>query len=302
MPKHPEVMIRRGSSAGRGWLALLSLLLVLAVVQIGCQFMPAEQPEPGPAQSMSNSTPTVPDPPVQTPAGKPPATTTLLPPDPTVTPTVHDPPSLETLLPTGTARQPAGQISFLYRYADAGNFVLQAGATITLTWEEAPLDADRYEFTLIPHHQDTPLVLGSDMDVSDGISIEWAVPERVSATMRGVAYFADGQVAYSAWAREVYSGESPPEGICSISSASIGPLDLFREPISSSDRSDRIAYLTPGVYAQVFGQTSTGWYRVDAQVAIDPVDGETAAGTGWVFGQAGVVLHGLCDDIPTVKP
>lgn len=295
-------MNRRDPSAGQQWLALLSPLLLLAVVQISCQFMPAEQPESVPIQSTSNSTATLSGPPTQTPAGTPPATATLVPPDPTVTPTVTDPPSLETLPPTGTVRPPAGRISFPYRYADAGNFGLQAGATITLTWEEAPLDADLYEFTIIPHQQDTPLVLGLDTDASDGVSIEWAVPERVSATMRGVAYFRDGQVSYSVWAREVYSGESPPEGICSISSASIGPLDLFREPTSSSDRSDRIAYLTPGVYAQVFGQTSTGWYRVDAQVAIDPVDGETATGIGWVSGQAGVELHGLCDDIPVVEP
>ena len=173
---------------------------------------------------------------------------------------------------------------------------------MTLTWEEAPLAADRYEFTLISHNQDTPLVLGSDTDASDGVSIQWVVPERISATMRGIAHFPDGQVAYSAWARDVYSGESPPEGICSISSASIGPLDLFREPTASADRSDRMAYLTPGVYAQVFGQTGAGWYQVDAQFAIDPVDAETAVGIAWVSGQAGIALHGPCDDIPTVKP
>jgi hypothetical protein len=212
---------------------------------------------------------------------------------PTEEPAADDPPPPLEILP------PAGQVTFPYRYADAGNFSLQAGAIITLTWEEAPLGADRYEFTVIPHQQDTPLVLGVDMDDSDGVSIQWAVPEGVAASLKGVAYFSDGQVSYSAWAGEIYSGELPPEGICSMSSASIGPLDLFREPTTSSDR---LAYLTPGVYAQVFGQTGTGWYRVDAQEAIDPVDGGRATGVGWVFGQAGVELHGLCDDLPLVEP
>ena len=171
--------------------------------------------------------------------------------------------------------------------------------TITLTWEEPPANANRYQFILVPHNQDTPLILGADADPSDGVNIEWTVPEDLAASLRGVAHFADGQVVSSNGVRYVYSGKSPPERVCSLSSATIGPLDLFREPTLTSES---FAYLMPGPYAQVLERTTDGWYRIDATVAVKPENGQPAAGAGWVSGQAGVHLHGSCDDIPMGEP
>lgn len=219
-----------------------------------------------------------------------PPTATSVP--PTTTPL---PPMATAIAPTATLLPPVGFITFPSRFGDAGNFALQAGATITLTWQEAPPGADRYEFIIYPHDWDTTLILGTDTDASDGVSIAWQAPEDLTAGLRSRAYFPDGQIIFSTWAGDIYTGQTPPEGVCSLSSASIGALDVFREPDLESEN---FAYITPGPYAEVLERTAGGWYYIDASVAESRGNQETIPETGWVYREQGIDLHGDCDNVP----
>jgi WD40 repeat protein len=187
-------------------------------------------------------------------------------------------------------------LTFPARYADAGNFALQAGVTITLTWHEAPPGADRYDFVVHPHDDEVDtLVIGSDTHPTNDVAIAWTVPENFGGELRAEAHFADGRVIYSTWAGDIYTGQTPPEGVCSLSSASIGVLDVFREP---SFESETFAYITPGPYAEVLERTAGGWYHVDASVAQSLDSQETVTGTGWVSREQGIYLYGSCDNVP----
>ena len=55
---------------------------------------------------------------------------------------------------------PAFFLVFPYISADAGNFALLAGETITFTWENAPTGADRYEFVLALLNKEPSLDVG----------------------------------------------------------------------------------------------------------------------------------------------
>jgi hypothetical protein len=188
---------------------------------------------------------------------------------------------------------PRGWVSFPYRYADAGNFSLQAGDMITMTWSDAPLGGDRYEFVTRPTGDSTAAtVIGSDRDPSDGVAITWSVPEQVSADLRAVAYLPGGRVLLSNWSA-IYSGSAPPEGVCTASSATIGALALFTGPEFGSGG---VGHIPPGTYAQVAERTDH-WYRVDASQS----DLEGMAQSGWVRAED-AVLHGACDDVSFVYP
>jgi Leucine-rich repeat (LRR) protein/WD40 repeat protein len=103
---------------------------------------------------------------------------------------------------------PVGYITFPAGYGDAGSFALQAGATITLTWEEAPLDADRYDFIL--YSSGTASMVGSDEDSADGVGVKWRVPEALTARLRALAYLSDGRVIPSGWSGDIYTAQSGP--------------------------------------------------------------------------------------------
>jgi hypothetical protein len=98
-----------------------------------------------------------------------------------------------------------GVIEFPYLHADAGNFQLQTGETITFTWKDAPADAERYDFMLYPLDGSQPIVLGIDTNVSDGAAIEWLVLPNLSGELRGLAYYPDGSVLRSGISGTIYS-------------------------------------------------------------------------------------------------
>ena len=99
-----------------------------------------------------------------------------------------------------------GFIEFPYLKADAGNFQLQTGETITFAWKDAPADAERYDFMLYPLDGSQPIVLGMDTDASDGAAIQWLVVPNISGELKGIAYYPDGRVLSSSISGTIYSG------------------------------------------------------------------------------------------------
>jgi hypothetical protein len=239
------------------------------------------------------------------------------------TPTVENvntlaPTSEPTTIPTQTvpSTPPAvpqlSSLIFSHVSGDAGNFYLLAGETITLTWENAPAGADKYEFVLAPLDQEPSIVLGSDVDDSDGVAVSWTIPEQVAAELHATAYFPDGRTTELAFAPIVYSGGFPPAGLCSLI-ARHQPVKVYRMP----DRTAEVfALLYLAVYAHVLEIAPDGWYRIDASVAevytpplsVSPDTGfhdvsvsvktnsdlSPASGEGWVNNDKGVLLTGSC--------
>jgi hypothetical protein len=108
---------------------------------------------------------------------------------------------------TTAPEEPAyGFIEFPYLHADAGNFQLQTGETIPLTWKLAPPAAERYDFILYPLDESRPIVLGMDMNAADGAAIQLVVPPNISGELKGLAYYADGSILSSAISGTIYSG------------------------------------------------------------------------------------------------
>ena len=103
----------------------------------------------------------------------------------------------------------SGFIEFPYLHADAGNFQLQTGETITFTWKDAPADAERYDFMLYPLDGSQPIVLGMDTDAADGAAIQWQVVPDISGELKGLAYYPDGRVRSSGISGTIYSGSAP---------------------------------------------------------------------------------------------
>ena len=209
-----------------------------------------------------------------------------------------------------TVTQPSSLV-FPHITGDAGNFALLAGETITFTWENAPTGADKYEFTLAPLNKEPSLVLGIDLEDSDGVAVSWTIPEHVAAELRATAYFPDGQKMESD-APVIYSGDLPPVGVCSLIPRH-RPVEVYRLP----DRTAEIfALLHPAVYAHVLEIEHDSWYRIDASAAevyTPPVsllpdtgfrdvtvslamdfDRSPASGEGWVNNDKGVLLVGSC--------
>jgi hypothetical protein len=122
--------------------------------------------------------------------------------------TTSTPAPTEPLESSGTSETSYGFIEFPYLHADAGNFQLQTGETITFTWKDAPADAERYDFMLYPLDGSQPIVLGMDTNTSDGAAIQWLVLPDLSGELKGLAYYPDGRVLPSGISGTIYSG--PP--------------------------------------------------------------------------------------------
>ena len=117
-------------------------------------------------------------------------------------------PPAEPLESSGTSETSYGFIEFPYLHADAGNFQLQTGETITFAWKDAPADAERYDFMLYPLDGSRPIVLGMDTNASDGAAIEWLVLPDLSGELKGIAYYPDGRILSSGISGTIYSGSS----------------------------------------------------------------------------------------------
>jgi len=188
---------------------------------------------------------------------------------------------------------------------DAGNYFLDAGSTVTLTWNDPPLEAARYDFIL--DTSGPPVVIGTDITSTDGISVQWLVPANLPGyEIEGTAYSTEGQAVYFAYGGTVYSGEIPPQDICTLSNNTVGVFPVHLEPNPSAQV---FAELTPGLYVQVYERISVDWYRIDVskleiysdttlmcgESPTSPCRGYSDSAVGWVQAKGGVRFFGPCD-------
>jgi hypothetical protein len=200
--------------------------------------------------------------------------------------------------------EPVGFI-MLTGLGDAGNYFPDAGSTITLTWNDPPMEAARYDFTILDT-SGMPVVIGTDDDATDGVSVQWLVPSNLTGyEVGGIAYTAEGQPAYFAYGGTVYSGEAPPQDICTLSNRTIGAIPVQLEPNPSAQV---FANLIAGQYVQVFEHRPDAWYRIDAsnleffnnttlicgESSTSPCRGYIDSRTGWIQAEEKVRFFGPC--------
>jgi hypothetical protein len=196
---------------------------------------------------------------------------------------------------TATLSSTIGHIRLPGTIGDAGFTFAFATSVIEVTWIDPPSACNQYDFLLSDSSSDWA-VIGTDFDPSDGVSIEWVVPEKLSeASLMGEAYCEEPSVIHSFEFDYLFSGDAPLEGVCVLISGTIGSLDLYLEPSLSSKR---VGFLSPDKYALVLGRTQDGWYRIDASDCIPWIESQSLPESGWVADLMGIRLFGPCDNVP----
>ena len=211
---------------------------------------------------------------------------------PTITATITPTPS--PTIPTATPRYRA-DITFSRSVADAGNFALQAGETVLITWENPPAGALRYEFHFIHADDDTDELIGEDYDDSQGVYIYWWVPTHLEGNIKVAAYLPNGDIISDLWGGTIWSGSYPPQGVCSMSSASVGVVQVFPSPNMDQFQ---IGYLEPGSYARVLERYVNGWYHISTSDVFFPPNQSQRPELAWVHERESFFLHGPCDKLP----
>lgn len=180
-----------------------------------------------------------------------------------------------------------GNIDLPYFGGDAGTVGLQAGATISVTWEDAPPGAIFYMFLW---HGEPPLFIGIDMNADDGASVDWKVPENIGGKAVGFALFSDGTWRMTRVTSLDYgSGKAPPEGICVVHYSSNAAEVFDNNPNAGAYRI--LGYLRDYAPLLEIVDDAEGfrWYRVDLSDAsvLSPLDDNLdVPETGWVYGIA----------------
>lgn len=210
-------------------------------------------------------------------------------------PVQSSPPENEARTATPTESM-QGFLRFPYISADAGNFSLQAGEQITITWIDAPKGANKYEIALLDQNDAMMQTIGMAQNEGGGVQASWQVPPELSGKLEGRAYFNTDQVVRSGCCTNVFSHSLPPEGICSLRTAGMMPQHLYAQRSGESQRTIGIA---PGLYLEVLARSSEGWYRVRTLPGSSSAEGQTGPSTqGWLHSTAENELFGSCDQIP----
>lgn len=103
-----------------------------------------------------------------------------------------------------------GQLRFPDLYQIGGSTLLEAGASITLVWQNPPPEAVHYDFFFYPFGEsESRVMLGSDTSDRDGVGIPWSIPKGLKGSLQAAAFFPDGEVVFSEKVRNVYSGNVP---------------------------------------------------------------------------------------------
>lgn len=107
---------------------------------------------------------------------------------------------------------PGGQPNLLtvapYVRVEGGAYVLQPGATVAITWRDAPPGALSVEFRLYPSGTDVgsaAQVIGTDPNAADGAVAAWLVPAGILGHLQAAAAMPDGSTQLSEL-QLVYSG------------------------------------------------------------------------------------------------
>lgn len=195
-----------------------------------------------------------------------------------------------------TTERVQGFLKFPYLSADAGNFNLQAGEQLTVTWVDAPPEANKYRFVILNLDGKDVQTLSMTQSTAVEVQATWMVPPDFTGTLEGHAYFDDGHVVRSGCCSHVYSNRMPPEGICSLGTTGMMPQQLYEQ---RADEIERIIGIAPGLYLEVLARSAEGWYRVRTLPGESKTDGNSDPGTtGWFHSMEGTQFFGPCDAIP----
>ena len=199
------------------------------------------------------------------------------------------PPATQNPIPNGPSQQGTIYISAIVS-ADAGNFFLLRGETITLRWDDAP--ASLYQVSFILIGQSGQSEIGQDTNPSDGITINWTVPAGLAGQIiaRG-RYFENANVVSS---YPVYVSSAPPSGQgCEIAPADPNGAVAYTQ----ADLNSPIFGTIPvGQYVEVLGRTLNGWYGFDPGIAQAGNTG--AARLRWLPLNTRLLYRGNCPDRP----
>ena len=179
-------------------------------------------------------------------------------------------------------------------YGDAGNFTLQAGVLSTVSWVDAPPAAYYHGFTLKLHEDKSLIIIGTDTDESDGISVEWLIPEHISGGLKASVYFTDGREVLSS-VIDVYSYESAPEGACILRSTTIVALTVFQQP---SETAEIVGVVYPNSMIEVVDANSDGWYEIktDEVYISNSAGSKVGPGIAWLY-KTNTKLFGTCENL-----
>ncbi len=116
------------------------------------------------------------------------------------TPPTAVPPSV---IPTAVTQQ-LGSISVTpYITADAGNFAINGGTTVTISWSGGPADVVRTDFFQRTFNG-TITLISSDTNASDGLSTTWLAPVNFQGTLTASATRSDGSTITPIFTPTVY--------------------------------------------------------------------------------------------------
>lgn|GEM_PF-4227288 len=194
--------------------------------------------------------------------------------------------------------QGVGHISIASVSGDAGNFAIQAGESLPVTWDNPPLDAFLYIFLWTPIGHDQPMrLLGIDVNAADGVSVRWTPPEYQHGRPFALAIYADGRLVSpipTGW--EYFSAKAPPEGICSAWATFNGPPVVFDYPLNTEEHwLGSINDYVP-VLEQFVDPEGSVWWKIDlsqSEIIAPYVVDLVLPDTGWISASM-ASLHGDC--------
>ncbi len=194
-----------------------------------------------------------------------------------------------------------------YHMADAGNFVLTAGEPVTLSWQSAPANADRYEFIFIDMNTNLTTTIAIDDNPADGASILWNPPEDSSLHVNAVAYDSQGCGTRAYYTPEgIYTRKGPKPNVCSlemITSLRQPYFDLYPRPTYAATPT---AELYGWTYVEVYQVTTDHWYQIDGSTEASIKESRTDHPTDpiWLHldpeKENHAIFKGPCENLPVV--
>lgn len=191
--------------------------------------------------------------------------------------------------------------------ADAGMYYLLRDDHVTVRWEEAPTNAAKVDFRLLPTGwvpgmigADTPLI-GADFNPADGATIQWQVPADLGEQLVALAYRVDG--SWQAFSTPQFVRSAPPPGDgCEIAAASAPGITVYTEPDWNATV---FGTLQAGTYVELLGRSLNGWYGFDPGVGQTGDSG--VARLRWLLVDSIFVIRGYCppgtvDSVVTPAP
>lgn len=203
-----------------------------------------------------------------------------------------------------------GYLDMPYLFADAGMVSIEAGATLPVTWEDYPAGAERYAV-----FANQRVLIGEDSDASDGVQVQWNVPEDFSGSLWGEAYDQNGTLVGVAFSppdvgaavipptpsiAELFVGEPPAQECIGANLSPFGDATIYGT-LSFDD--DGIGILPHGLGTVVVGRAERppdglGFYQITLE-NVQLNEGVTAE-LGWVLDRL-ISVYPPCSNIPLLR-